>query len=184
MAHFTLLRKDLAEPPSAWLLAHAHRIRALGHVLDVAAGNGRNARWMAAQGLEVEAVDRNRQALDSMRGIAGINTRLADIEQDAWPYREQQFDAIVVCRYLHRPLFDQFIDSLAPGGVLIYETFMQGQELYGKPSNPDFLLKPDELQEVFREKLEILAFEQGYQDQGSPSQSRPCMLQRIVARKS
>lgn len=179
LVHFTLLRTDLAEPPSFWLQAHAMHIRPHGRVLDVAAGKGRNARWLAQQGFQVEAVDHNPEALQAMQGIDGITVREADLERDAWPYADQQFDAIVVCRYLHRPLFDAFIDSLAPDGLLIYETFMQGQEIHGKPSNPDFLLKTDELPELVRGRLEILAFEQGPQEQ-----PKPCMLQRIVARRS
>jgi len=179
LAHFTLLRTDLVEPPSLWLQAYAAHIRPHGRVLDVAAGKGRNARWLAQQGFQVEAVDRNPEALQAMQGIDGITVREADLERDAWPYADQQFDAIVVCRYLHRPLFNAFIDSLAPDGLLIYETFMQGQEIYGKPSNPDFLLKTDELLELARGRLEILAFEQGPQEQ-----PKPCMLQRIVARRS
>jgi SAM-dependent methyltransferase len=179
LAHFTLLRTDLAELPSLWLQAHAGYIRSHGRVLDVAAGKGRNARWLAQQGFQVEAVDRNADSLQALQGIDGITVRVADIERDGWPYAGQQFDAIVVCRYLHRPLFVDFIDSLAADGLLIYETFMQGQEAYGKPSNPDFLLKTDELLELVRGRLEVVAFEQGLQEQ-----PKPCMLQRIVARKS
>lgn len=179
MAHFTLLRTDLVELPSLWLQAHAGHIRPQGRVLDVAAGKGRNARWLAQQGFQVQAVDRNPEALQALQGIDGITVLVADLERDAWPYGNQLFDAIVVCRYLHRPLFDAFINSLASGGVLIYETFMQGQELYGKPSNPDFLLKTDELPELISGRLEILAFEQGLQEQ-----PEPCMMQRIVARRT
>lgn len=178
MAHFTLLRTDFVEPPSPWLEAYAGHIRPQGSVLDVAAGRGRNARWLAQQGFRVEAVDRDAEVMQAMRGIDGITLRVADLEQNGWPYKDQQFDAIVVCRYLHRPLFPHLIDSLAPGGVLIYETFMQGQAVYGKPSNPEFLLKPDELLEAFQPALEILAFEQGLQEL-----PKPCMLQHLVGRK-
>lgn len=179
MAHLTLLHTGLAEPPSPWLETHAGYIRAQGSVLDVAAGRGRNARWLAQQGFQVEAVDRDEEALRSMCGIDGISLTVADLEQGGWPYEGRRFDAIVVCRYLHRPLFPRLIASLADGGVLIYETFMQGQEAYGGPSNPEFLLKPDELLQVFCADLEILAFEQGLQT--SPA---PCMLQRIVCRRN
>lgn len=178
MAHFTLLRTDLAEPPSDWLLKHASYIQPCGNVLDVAAGNGRNSRWLAQHEFQVEAVDRNREALDSMNGIENITLKIADIENGEWPYSDRQFDAVVVCRYLHRPLFSALYDSLAPGGVLIYETFMQGQEAYGRPSNPDFLLRPNELLKVFQDRLEIIAFEQGYCEVPKPS-----MMQRICATK-
>lgn len=176
MAHFTLLRTDLAEAPSDWLMKHTQHIKPSGHVLDVAAGKGRNARWLAQQGFKVEAVDRDRQALESMKGVEDINLRVADIENDGWPYIGQSFDAIVVCRYLHRPLFPALCETLAPEGVLIYETFMQGHEAYGKPSNPDFLLRPDELLEVFQNQLEVIAFEQGFQEFPKPS-----VTQRICA---
>lgn len=176
MAHFTLLRTDLMEPPSDWLLKHAAHIKPGGHILDVAAGNGRNSRWLAQHGFRVEAVDRDSEALGSMKGVDNITLNVADIENKAWPYTGQQFDAIVVCRYLHRPLFSALYESLAPGGVLIYETFMQGHEAYGRPSNPDFLLRPGELLEVFDRQLEVITFEEGYQEL-----PKPAMMQRICA---
>ncbi|MEZ0317412.1 MAG: class I SAM-dependent methyltransferase, partial [Methylophilaceae bacterium] len=147
--------------PSAWLVNHAHHIKSEGLVLDVAAGFGRNARWLATQGYEVTAVDKDAIGLESMAGITNIRAQLADIEADGWPYAEQAFDAIVVCRYLHRPLFPKLIQSLAPGGALIYETFMEGQQAYGRPQNPDFLLKSNELLQIFSPELTIVAFEQG-----------------------
>lgn len=178
MAHFTLLRADLIEAPSEWLLKHTQQIKPAGYVLDVAAGSGRNARWLAQQGFKVEAVDRDQQALESMQGVENINLHIADIENAVWPYSDQKFDAIVVCRYLHRPLFPLLLASLAPEGVLIYETFMQGHEAYGRPSNPDFLLRENELLEVFQNDLEVIAFEQGFYERPKPS-----MLQRICAKK-
>jgi len=164
--------------PSAWLISHAHHIKPAGTVLDVAAGFGRNARWLAAQGYQVTVVDKDAAALDSMNGLTNIRPHLADIEPDAWPYTGQIFDAIVVFRYLHRPLFPKLMQSLAPGGVLIYETFMQGQEAYGRPQNPDFLLAPHELMQAFEPELTVLAFEEGLLQQ-----SPPAMLQRICAAK-
>jgi len=177
MAHFTLLRTDLMEAPSEWLLKHAQHIKPSGHVLDVAAGRGRNARWLAQQGFKVEAVDLDQQALESMQGVENIQLRVADIENADWPYPDWQFDAIVVCRYLHRPLFSILQQSLAPQGVLIYETFMRGHEAYGKPSNPDFLLRENELLEAFQDRLEVIAFEQGLFE--TP---KPALLQRICAK--
>jgi SAM-dependent methyltransferase len=164
---------------SAWVCAHAHHIKAGGTVLDIAAGYGRNARWLAAKGFVVEALDKDAAAIQSLQGLDNINTRLADIEAGAWPYPNQQFDAIVVCRYLHRPLLSQLPALLAPSGVLIYETFMQGQERYGRPQNPDFLLNSNELLQVFMPHLIILAYEEGLL-QVSP----PAMLQRVCAMKA
>lgn len=169
---------DLHEPASLWLARHASLIRPGGSVLDLACGMGRNARWLVGQGWRVEAVDRDASAIASLQGIPGLHASVADLESGPWPYPEGGFDGIVVCRYLHRPLFPVIAASLAPGGVLIYETFMRGQEQFGRPSCPDFLLQPDELLEGFSGALEILAFEQG-----EINESRPAMLQRICARR-
>lgn len=159
--------------PSAWVKRHAPLIKKQGRVLDVAAGSGKNARWLAAQGWHVEAVDKDETALGSLHGLAGISTQVADIENGPWPYIGQQFDGIVVCRYLHRPLFPALMDSLSPDGILIYETFMLGHEVYGRPTNPDFLLQPNELLDVFVSSLIPVAFEQGF----DPSQQ--AVVQRI-----
>lgn len=185
MAHFSHLinpeipRPDAIEPPSAWVRQHAAQIRSGGLVLDLACGRGRNARWLASQGWQVEAVDHDAAALHAMHGIAGIRTMLADLKNAAWPYAGKLFDGIVVCRYLHRPLLPKLAERLAPGGVLIYETFMQGQATFGRPSNPDFLLQPDELYAAYAQDLTIVAFEQGRFDEPNPA-----MLQRICATKT
>jgi len=151
-------------------------IRPGGRVLDVACGAGRHARWLARLGFEVDAVDRD------LSGFAdpppGVELRQADIEGDAWPYPETRFDAIVVTNYLHRPLLPTLVDSLEPGGLLLYETFAAGNERFGKPSNPDFLLQPGELIEAVRGRLRVLAFEDL-----SVTTPRPACLQRIAARR-
>lgn len=162
--------------PSAWMCKFAPLIKPSGRVLDLACGAGRNARWLAAQGYMVEALDRDIAALLLLQGVANITTREADLENAPWPYGVQQFDAIVVCRYLHRPLLPLLVDCLAPQGVLIYETFMQGHETYGRPQNSDFLLRPNELLEVFVPALTPAAFEQGL------LQRQPAaVMQRICA---
>ena len=160
---------------SDWLRRHADLIKPQGRVLDMASGSGRNARWLAAQGFEVEAVDRDEAALLSMQSIRNINTRVADLENKAWPYHGQKFDAIVVCRYLHRPLLPLLPECLKEDGVLIYETYMQGHEVYGRPQNPDFLLKPNELLQTLMPELLPVAFEQGY------NEAEHAVLQRICA---
>jgi len=143
-------------------------------VLDLASGSGRNARWLAAQGWQVEAVDRDAEALAAMNGLANITLREADLEAGAWPYEGQKFDAIVVCRYLHRPLLPLLATSLAPHGVLIYETFMRGQERIGRPQRPEFLLWPNELLVSFGTELILVAFEQGVD-----TSAQPAVMQRI-----
>jgi len=158
--------------PSAWVARWASRIPA-GRVLDVAAGSGRHSAYLYSLGYQVEAVDRDVSAL---RAIPGIHVREADLENGSWPYAGQRFSGIVVTNYLHRPLFPRLCEALAPGGVLIYETFMIGNERYGRPVNPDFLLRVNELLEVAEPACEVLAFEQGY----TPS-PKPAMVQRLCA---
>ena len=165
-----------SEAPSAWLVQWASRIPAGGRVLEVAAGSGRNARWLAARGHPVEAVDRDADALSAVAGVAGVAVRVADIETGPWPYRDQHFAGIVVTNYLHRPLFADLIAALAPGGVLIYETFAAGNERYGRPRNPDFLLRPGELLQITHGRLEVIAYENLAVD--AP---RPAMVQRVCA---
>ena len=123
------------------------------------------------------AVDRDAAALATLAGAPGIETLRADLEDGSpWPLAGRRFAGIVVTNYLHRPLFDVLAESLLPGGVLVYETFMRGNERYGKPSNPAFLLAPGELWVAFGRRLEVRAFEQGFV--ASP---KPSMIQRLVA---
>lgn len=161
--------------PSPWVVRFAGLIAPGGRVLDVACGRGRHSRYLAGLGLRVEAVDRDPEALAELSGVAGVRPTLADIEAGPWPYAGERFDGIVVTNYLHRPLLSVLRDSLLPGGVLIYETFAAGNERYGRPSNPEFLLQPDELWEVCR-GLHVLAYEDVYTE--SP---KPAMVQRICA---
>jgi SAM-dependent methyltransferase len=163
--------------PSRWVCHWAHLVAAGGAVLDVASGAGRHARFFASLGHPVTALDRDTAALDLMRDEPLISTLAADIEGAAWPLpADATFAAIVVTNYLHRPLFPQLLRSLAPGGVLVYETFAQGNETVGKPSNPAFLLAPGELLEVVRGHLRVVAFQDGFL-----AQPRPAYVQRICA---
>jgi SAM-dependent methyltransferase len=143
--------------PSAWVTRWAPLVTR-GPVLDVASGAGRHARFFAARGLEVIAVDRDSQSIPGVRFVK------ADLEDGTpWPFEGQRFGAIVVANYLHRPLLPLLARSLAEGGVLIYETFMIGNEKFGKPSNPNFLLRPGELLQAFA-GLTVAGFEQGRTD--------------------
>jgi SAM-dependent methyltransferase len=147
-----------------------------GRVLDVACGNGRHARYFAARGHPVEAVDRDPAKLAAITGIPGVATRCADLEGGPWPYEGEHFAGIVVVNFLHRPLLPHLLGGLAPAGVLIYETFVVGNERYGRPSNPAFLLKPGELLEVVRGRLLVIAYEEVF-----VSDPRPALVQRICA---
>jgi len=163
-------------PPSEWVTRWAHLI-GQGEVLDLACGEGRHARALAARGHRVTAVDRNREALAALAGVAAVSTLHADLEDGSpWPLAGRRFDGIVVTNYLHRPLFRDLIEALAPGGVLIYETFMAGNERFGKPSNPEFLLRPGELLEAFGGALAVAAFEQG-----RVARPKPAVIQRLCA---
>lgn len=162
--------------PSAWVARFAALVPAGGSVLDVASGGGRHARLFAARGCNVEAVDRDAAALAQLQGVAGIHGEVLDLEQESWPLAGRSFDAVVVTNYLYRPHFDALLACVAPGGVLIYETFMLGNERFGKPSNPAFLLEPDELLHRVAAGFSVLAFEQG--EVAAP---KPAMVQRICA---
>lgn len=162
--------------PSPWVVRWAERVPVGGRVLDVACGRGRHARLLAARGHPVEAVDRDPAVLSWLSGVARVIARCADIESGSWPYEGQRFEGIVVVNYLWRPLFPRLLGALAGKGVLIYETFAEGNERYGRPSNPDFLLRPGELLEVVRGRLRVIAYEDLF-----ISETRPAMVQRICA---
>ena len=153
------------DAPSAWVQRWSPLVAARGTVLDVACGHGRHARWFAHHGHVVTAVDRSPEALASLQGTEGVSCVQADIENEAWPLldhgRPRDFSAVVVTNYLWRPLFDVLRASVQPGGLLIYETFAQGNERVGRPSRPEFLLAPGELLALCT-GWHIVAYENGY----------------------
>jgi SAM-dependent methyltransferase len=170
------MRMAKQEPPSAWVERFAPLINSHGTVLDLACGGGRHTRYLLALGYRVVAVDIDVSGVTDLMGARDLEIIQADLESKAWPFAERLFDGIVVTNYLHRPHLSSLPDSLAPGGVLIFETFAKGNERYGRPRNPDFLLKPNELLEAFSSKLTILAYEHGFEPD-----PRPAMRQRICA---
>ncbi|MDP2825151.1 MAG: class I SAM-dependent methyltransferase [Sulfuritalea sp.] len=165
------------ENTSDWVRRFSSLITAGGSVLDLACGQGRHSLMLAERGYRVEAVDRDAEALAGIAAKApGIVTRVADLEGGPWPYHGCAFDGIVVTNYLYRPLLPMLLNALNVNGVLIYETFMVGNERFGKPSNPAFLLRPGELLDVVRRRLTVVAFEQG--EVNAP---RPAVVQRLCA---
>lgn len=162
--------------PSPWIARFAPLVAPGARVLDVAAGHGRHARFFAERGAAVVAVDRDAAALAAVHGVRGIQTRVADLEQASWPFAGERFDAVVVVHYLHRARFAHLLEALADDGVLLYETFAQGNAAYGKPSNPAFLLEPGELLQRIGQRLVVVAFEQGRSE--GP---RPAVIQRLAA---
>jgi SAM-dependent methyltransferase len=160
------------ESPSPWLQRWSHLVPAGGEVLDVACGQGRHLRWFAGRGHPVTGVDRSPEAIAAVAGLG--HAVLADIENGPWPFPDQRFAGVVVTNYLWRPLLPILVDSVAPGGVLLYETFAVGNETVGKPSRPDFLLQPGELLKVCA-GLRVVGYEDGYLD--SPAR----FVQRIAA---
>ncbi len=148
-----------SQVPSSWITRWAHLLPPSARVLDVACGAGRHTRWLAQLGHRLTAIDCNADALAGLDAVARV--LCADIENGPWPLTAERFDAVVVTNYLWRPLWPTLIDSLAPGGVLLYETFAHGNASVGKPSRPDFLLQPGELLQRC-EGLRVLGYEDGF----------------------
>lgn len=164
------------QSPSVWVRRFSHLIASGGRVLDVACGGGRHSRYLRDLGLSVVAVDRDTRALQSLRGLDRIEPVEADIESGPWPFRDGTFDAVVVTHYLWRPLLPHLVAALRDNGVLIYETFAIGNEKLGRPANPDFLLRRNELLERLMPQLQVVAFEQGL-----VTLPKPAVIQRICA---
>ena len=158
--------------PSSWVTRWHHLITPGGCVLDLACGGGRHLRWLAAKGFRVTGVDRDAAALALCQGLGELIE--ADLESGDWPLAGLRFDAVVVTNYLWRPLLPAAVSAVDVGGVLIYETFAIGNARFGRPSNPDFLLRSGELLQVVS-PLRVVAFEDGFVD------TPPRQVQRIVA---
>lgn len=153
--------------PSDWFRTYQPLIAPGGTVLDVAAGGGRHVKFFAETGYSVTALDRNGAPLLPFSGSHEAEVIEADLEDGSpWPLAGRRFDAVIVCNYLYRPLFADLIGALNPGGVLLYETFALGNEIYSRPRNPDHLLKSGELIELLQGRLQIVAYQHGIVETG------------------
>ena len=179
-------------PPSDWVVRWTPLLPPGAQVLDVACGHGRHVHWLAAAGHRIMAIDRDATLLAPLAGVA--TTLLADLEADPWPLAGRTFDAVVVTNYLWRALFPALKAAVAPGGLLIYETFAQAHAALGRPRRPEFLLCPGELLDILRdgeadsstvaspsEKWHVIAFEEGRLPARGEVPERE--VQRIVARR-
>jgi SAM-dependent methyltransferase len=160
--------------PSPWLERWATLLPATGTALDLACGAGRHLRWLADRGLRPTGIDRDAAALAACGDVAGAELIAADVENGPWPCPGRRFDVVVVTNYLWRPLWPAILASLAPGGVLLYETFADGNQTVGKPSRPDFLLQPGELLRHCA-GLTVVGYEHGFLD------APPRFVQRVAA---
>ena len=160
------------DAPSDWLRRWVHLLPDGAAVLDVACGRGRNARWLASRGMRVTGIDRDHEALEGLRSV--IECVQADLEGAPWPLPGRQFDAVVVTNYLWRPLWPELLGALAHAGVLLVETFADGQQNVGRPTRPEFLLRHGELLHLCQ-ALRVVAYEDGV------LQTPLRYIQRIVA---
>ena len=167
-----------SEEASAWVQRWSHLVPEGAPVLDVACGLGRHLRWFATRGHPVTGVDRAPQAIEAAASVG--EAVCADIEHGPWPVEGRNFGAVVVTNYLWRPLLPSIVASVAPDGVLLYETFASGNETVGRPAQPAFLLQPGELLRACA-SLRVVAYEEGFLPAGIPAGAPERFVQRIVA---
>jgi SAM-dependent methyltransferase len=165
--------------PSPWLLRWPAAIRHGASALDLACGSGRHVRHLAAKGMHVTAVDRDVQAMAGLDAMARIVQ--ADIEAGPWPLAGERFDLVLVSNYLWRPLLPAIVESVAPGGWLIYETFALGQQTIGRPARAEFLLAPGELLEACRGQLRVVGYEDGFEPASADGTVNARYVQRVAA---
>lgn len=165
--------------PALWITRFSAEVPSRGSVLDLACGGGRHGRLFLRNGCTVTFLDKDISATNDLIGNPLAERIKVDLETDAgWPLDERKFDAVIVTNYLWRPILPHIVAAVAPGGLLLYETFALGNEAFGRPRNPDFLLRPGELLETVRGQLDILGYEQ--RTEGGPN---PRVIQHIAARR-
>lgn len=165
--------------PSPWILRFAGGVPAGGAVVDIACGGGRHGRLFLDRGHPVTFVDIDVSGVTDLQGAPGVEIVATDLEGSAaWPLSGRRFDGVVATNYLWRPILSRIVGLAGPGGLLLYETFARGNEAYGRPRNPDFLLEPGELFEAARGRLEVIAYEQRV-----IAEPKPAVIQRMAARR-
>ena len=180
-----MLKNTEISLPSPWIMRFSPLVKSGGIVLDLACGSGRHSRYFLNQGNKVVALDYSIEAVADLNKNPACEVICADLEKNKIVFERNGklsgrcFDAIIVTNYLHRPLFDYYIDALAPRGVFIYETFARGNEKFRRPRNPKHLLKSGELLELARGRLVVVAYEHGIDDKRPQS----AVVQRICAIK-
>ncbi len=160
---------------SDWLKKWSHVLAPQSRILDLACGQGRHAMWLSSLKMDVLALDKDKLALEEIQKM-GINTLCADLENAPWPLKGERFDAVLVTNYLWRALWPELLESVKEGGFVIYETFCEGHQAYGRPTRADFLLQSGELLRVFKD-FKVLGFEEGLLSE--PTR----YAQRIIAQK-
>lgn len=161
--------KPSQQAPSTWIAQHAHLIPENGHILDLACGKGRHTRFFLQKGHAVTAVDIDLGGVADLATVPDTTLIEADLENAAWPLAGRQYDAVIVCNYLHRPILNHIFQVVAPGGLLLYDTFAAGNERFGRPRNPAFLLQADELLRLTRDDFVARAYQHGRVDTPRPA---------------
>lgn len=175
-----MIRHGSSGGASPWVVRFAPRIRSGGAVLDVACGSGRHTRLLLARGHHVTAIDRDITGLADLADDPRLERLAVDLESvELPPFAGRRFAGVVVTNYLHRPLLSSLVEAVEPGGILLYETFADGNQRYGRPSNPAFLLRPGELIDAVRGHLRVLAYEDLVL-----RRPRPAAVQRIAAHRA
>jgi len=170
-----------AGAPSDWVVRWSVLLPPRARVLDVACGEGRHVRWLAQAGHQLTAVDRDTAAVAPLGRLARVV--VADLEGAAWPLPGERFDAVVVTNYLWRALMPDILAAVAPGGLLVYETFSEAQAALGRPRRPEFLLRHGELPQMLQatQDWHVIAYEDGVLPASAGRAERA--VQRIAARR-